>query len=503
VVVLDLTCTGNAEDGLALLAELTACTPPVPVLVLTAQDRFIDRVEVARLGGRGFLRKSTPPAQVLEAISQLLQQLQAAEARVLVVDDDPQVLATLHTLLEPHGLRLTTLRDPLGFWDVLEEVSPELLVLDGDMPHLSGMELCRVVRNDPRWRELPVLLLTAHTDAATVQRVFAAGADDYVRKPIVEAELVARIANRLERLRLLRSLAETDPLTGLANRHKALQVLDRFLRLAGRYRQPMSLAVVDLDDFKHVNDHYGHAFGDNVLHRIGELLLGSFRSEDVVTRWGGEEFVVGMYGMTRDDGVHRLAEVLETLRQEEFTGPNGARFQVTFSAGVAEYPADGIDLQTLYRTADQALSQAKEAGQNRVLHAGWRPDQEQEPQSVDVVLVDDDAALAGLLLHAMETRGYRACWLQDGQVAAETLGELKPRLRARAVLLDVDLPGLDGFSVLRRLAHDGVLRRTRVIMLTMRSTETEVLAALELGAFDYVAKPFSVPVLMQRLRRTL
>ena len=265
----------------------------------------------------------------------------------------------------------------------------------------------------------------------------------------------------------------------------------------------MSLAILTLDHFKQMSDQYGHALGDDVLHRLGELLQWSFRSEDVVARWGGDEFVVGMYGMPRDGGVHRLAEVLEALRQEEFASADGARFHVTFSAGVAEYPTDGIDLQTLYWAAKQALYQAKEAGCNRILPAGWRLDQEPTLRNADIVLVEDDETLAQILLHAFETRGYHHVWLRDGEEAVNSLAGSHPRLKTRVVLLDVDLPRLDGLAVLRRLAHDGLLQHTRVIMLTFRADEREVLEALELGAFDHVTKPFSLPVLMQRIRRTL
>jgi DNA-binding response OmpR family regulator len=119
-----------------------------------------------------------------------------------------------------------------------------------------------------------------------------------------------------------------------------------------------------------------------------------------------------------------------------------------------------------------------------------------------IVLVEDDESLAQILLHAFETRGYHHVWLRDGDEAVNSLAGAHPRLRARVVLLDVDLPRLDGLTVLRRLAHDGLLQRTRVIILTFRTDEKEVLEALELGAFDHVTKPFSLPVLMQRIRRT-
>lgn len=373
VVLVNLLRGDGTGSGLALLAELMRQTPPVPAIVLAEQDAFIDRVAVARLGGRGFLQKSLPPAQILEVVAQVLQQVYAAEAKVLAVDDDPQSLATLRVLLAGQSLRLTTLDDPRRFWTVLHETSPDLLIFDVDMPYVNGIELCRVVRSDPRWSGLPVLFLTACTDAEVVHKVFSAGADDFVGKPIVGPELVTRIVNRLERTRLLRNLAEVDVLTGLANRRKFTQELVRFFRLSDRHKQPVGLAVLDLDHFKHINDRYGHATGDEVLSRLGKFLLQSFRSEDVVARWGGEEFVIGMYGMSRQNGVKRLTAVLKAFLREQFLGPNGERFQVSFSAGVAEYPADGIELQTLYHVADRALYQAKTAGRALVLPAAASP----------------------------------------------------------------------------------------------------------------------------------
>jgi DNA-binding response OmpR family regulator len=151
LVLLDLAFPKAAEDGLSLLKQLNRHVPPVPVLVLTARDTFIDRVQVASLGGRGFLQKTVPPSEVLDAVARFLQQLGANEGRVMAVDDDPEVLAGLKSVLEPEGINLVTVEDPLRFWETLEQSTPDLLMIDLDMPRLSGIELCRVVRNDARW----------------------------------------------------------------------------------------------------------------------------------------------------------------------------------------------------------------------------------------------------------------------------------------------------------------------------------------------------------------
>lgn len=368
VVLLDLSFEDGTGAAYDLLAELSAWSPLVPVLVFTVRDGFADRMEVARRGAKGFLQKSRPPSEAIDQVGHVLDQARSAGIRVLVVDDDPVVLATVRALLEPQGMKVTAVEDPMRFWDELERVSPAILVLDVDMPGANGIELCRVLRNDPRWAAVPVLFLTARRDPETIQEVFAAGADDYLLKPIIPAELVTRVKNRLDRFRLHQALAETDGLTGVANRRTSREALGQLTRLAERFNQPLCLVELDLDDFKQVNDRYGHAAGDAVLRRLGELLLRTFRGDDVVSRWGGEEFVIGLYGMRSCDGARRMTELLETFSTEDFHAGD-ARFRVSFSAGVSQYPDDGEDVEAVYRAADEALYRAKAEGRNRVLTA--------------------------------------------------------------------------------------------------------------------------------------
>jgi diguanylate cyclase (GGDEF)-like protein len=363
--------TGSAQeltDAYALLSELSATQPDVPVVVLTGSGAFTDRVEAARRGSRAFLPKSLQPEEVLGAVEQLLRGERLEATRVLVVDDDPMILEAMSVLLGPHGIEISTLADPNQFWTALEETEPELVILDLDMPGVNGEELCRTVRNDPRWSSVAVIFITASTDAATVELVFNAGADDYVPKPIVEAELVTRVSNRLERVRLLRAQAETDGLTGLCNRVTSEQRLKQLLTLRDRLGEALSVALLDLDRFKQINDTWGHAVGDQVLRRLGECLRREFRGNDVVGRWGGEEFVIGMFGMNGDDARKRIAEMLERFSGEAFEAPDGA-FHVTFSAGVAEHGRDGADLEALCEVADRALYGAKAAGRARVVVA--------------------------------------------------------------------------------------------------------------------------------------
>ena len=490
---------GLREGSSHLLADLTA--REVPVLIFTKQDRFEDRVQASRLGARGFLRKPMTTSEVVQAVNELLQRLRQDDYKVICVDDDPEILTSLQTLLENKGVRLTTVVDPLAFWDELESSLPDLIILDMNMPHVNGVELCRVVRNEPRWSELPILFLTSQTDSATVQRIFASGADDYITKPLLGPELVARVFHRLERTRLQRQMAEKDPLTGTGNRRKYNQVMNHYVHLAERNKQPLSLAILDLDRLKSINDAHGHAIGDAALQRLGALMIETFRSEDVVARWGGDEFVIGMYGMRREDAAQRIRALLESLQRERFQVPDGPRIEISFSAGIAQYPDDGLTAHALYLVADRALYEAKAAGKSRVQFAGRKVSGVFNRAEWDVVLIEDDAALAGSLLHALESRGHKAHWMKSSAVGAKGITGDNPAMRAKVVILDADLVGVDGYAILRKMIRDRV--PARVIMMSVHSREDQVMAALEAGAYDHIAKPFSIPILMHRVKRAL
>jgi PAS domain S-box-containing protein len=210
IVLLDPSISTDEEDSLKLLEDFSDRKPPVPVLVVTEQNNLSNRLQIAGSGGNTFLQKPLAAAKVLSTVTKVLQQSDLAQVKVLAVDDDPKILALLQSLLTPWGLTVKTLAEPQKFWETLEAVQPDLLILDVEMPGYSGIELCHLVRKNSQWSELPVLFLTVHNDADMVNQVFSVGADDFVSKPFVGPELVTRIINRWERVKLLRRMAQTQ-----------------------------------------------------------------------------------------------------------------------------------------------------------------------------------------------------------------------------------------------------------------------------------------------------
>jgi DNA-binding response OmpR family regulator len=212
-IILDLDFPDTQKTGLTLLTQIKRLGP-TPVLILTQQDglrdspskTLRDRITVARLGADAYLQKPASPSDIWRVIHRLLHRFNPITAKLLIVDDDPDLLTRLQTQLQPWGFQVTGLSDPSQFWSVLQTTRPDLLLLDVSMPEYSGIDLCRVVRCDAHWYALPILFLSAHADANTLHKALSVGADDYVLKPIAEADLIQRILQRLGRTSALEGM---------------------------------------------------------------------------------------------------------------------------------------------------------------------------------------------------------------------------------------------------------------------------------------------------------
>jgi diguanylate cyclase (GGDEF)-like protein len=488
----------GSDGALNALHEHHDRRPDAALLVVSDREDLEARVEAARSGVRAFLPRPQAARDVAAQLAQLLSGAATQTPGILAVTAETETRGLVADALSDAGLKLTLLDDPFRLWGSLSEVNPDLLLLDASMSTISGVELCRVLRSDARWRPIPVIIIDAQASAETRQAAFAAGADDVVLKSAIPAELTGRIRNRLRRTEQARLQADTDYLTGVPSQRKSEESISYLMSLALRHKQSLSLALLDLDHFGKVNEAHGHAAGDQCLRRFAGLLRQTFRGVDVISRWSSEDFVVGLYGMGGIDAVHRLGDLLDRLRTQPIALPDGRGCALTFSAGVSQFLRDGQSLDQLYRAADQAMSQAKAEGRARVVLAGSA----RKPDRPDVVVIEHDEDVSQHLLMALETRGYHLRRFSDGESALKFLA-IERSVGPRLILLAADLPGANGLAVLHRLRQSGLLAGTRVIMLTERAADEVALAAFELDAFDRVSKPFTTTELMQSVRRAL
>ncbi|MBD1914815.1 MULTISPECIES: response regulator [Cyanophyceae] len=272
--------------------------------------------------------------------------------RVLAVDDDPLILAQLQRLLPPWGLDVVTISDPRQTWAALEASPPDLLLLDLDMPHLRGVDLCRQLRQQERWQTLPILFLTACREPTAVYELYQAGADDYLPKPILEPELVNRLFQRLERGRLLQTLAGTDPLTGLANRRKGTIELDLLLHLAHRYPQPLSLVLLHLSPDPALTP--GPA--RDLMVALAAVLPTLTRRGDAIARWGDQEILIGALAPTWPSPHEALGAPLAQFWADRLrSNPDNLGLPLGIQLGAATFPTDGNTLDRLYQQATHRL----------------------------------------------------------------------------------------------------------------------------------------------------
>jgi two-component system, cell cycle response regulator len=296
--------------------------------------------------------------------------------RVLIADDDPVSRQMLARMLSSWRYDVIAASDGDEARAILQwDDPPRLVILDWMMPGLTGPELCRQLREDPREAYAYILLLTARSDKHDVIEGMKSGADDYITKPFDTEELKVRLRAGRRILDLedelvaareaLRDQAMHDPLTGLWNRYSILDMLRRELARAAREERSVGVVMADIDHFKQINDTFGHLAGDAVLQDAARRLEGALRPYDVVGRYGGEEFLIVLPSSNRAL-VMQQAERLRSAIGTEPVECGGRGVRVTLSLGATTGSGGEERLEDLIQAADQALYLAKGRGRNRV-----------------------------------------------------------------------------------------------------------------------------------------
>ena len=283
---------------------------------------------------------------------------------LLVVNDASVMRLMLRRALERDGYRVVEATDGQTAMAEFVKHQPDMVLLDAVMPGMDGFEVCQWLQEQPDGERCPCLLITGLNDDASVDRAFAAGATDFIPKPIHWAVLRQRVRLLLQASRREYHLVHHDVLTGLPNRSKFADRLEHVLAQARRHGHGLAVLCIDLDRFKLVNDTLGHRIGDKLLQALAGRFTAGLREADIVARLGADEFIVLLDRLQSPDSLDPIARrVLEALQPAPMI--DGHEITVTPSIGIAVYPADGEDTASLIQHADTAMSRAKAQGGNR------------------------------------------------------------------------------------------------------------------------------------------
>jgi diguanylate cyclase (GGDEF)-like protein len=331
---------------------------------------------------------------------------------ILVVDDNPQNIQLAATHLKEEGYRIAFSQHGLDAIEKAKNTVYDLILLDIMMPEIDGFEVCSRIKALPEYKDIPIIFLTAKADKQSIVRGLDAGAVDYVAKPFFGKELLARVRTHLrirafqEKLEeinaemnreLLKSMkmaedlekaqaelqqvnrqlydrATKDPLTGLFNRRKMIDLLEYERERSKRKKTSYSVIICDIDHFKKVNDSYGHDCGDLILQQVTEKVCEMIREQDQLARWGGEEFLL-LLPETDEEGAHTLSEkVRKSIEDDSFSCPS-AKIAITMTFGIAVAEKEE-DPDRCIKKADIALYNGKTGGRNQSVV--FKPDMEQK-----------------------------------------------------------------------------------------------------------------------------
>lgn len=338
-----------------------------PVLFLSPCSDFEIRLEVVRAGGDACFVKPIEITSFVDQLDRLTQSQPSEPYRILIVDDDKHLAAHYALILNQAKMSATAINDPRKILDAIVANRPELILMDLYMPMCSGLELAKMIRQQEAYIGIPIVFLSSEKDEVKQFAAMRMGGDGFLTKPIDDAYLTESTYQYAKRARALNSRMEQDGLTRLLKHTKIKEQLDIEVSRAERDGTEMAYAMIDIDEFKTVNDTYGHLVGDHVIKGLARLLKHRLRKSDIVGRYGGEEFAVILPDCSLGAAVNIIEQIRVSFEKISFTH-EGEVFSVTFSAGVATFPG-ARDARQLTQNADDALYQAKASGRNCTVKA--------------------------------------------------------------------------------------------------------------------------------------
>ena len=373
-----LTLLTKHNDWLAAIVDLNLPDAPhgelvddvlglgIPTIVLTGSVDEEKRDSLTRRGIVDYVLKEGRYSYQY-AVNLVNRLYRNQSIKVLVAEDSKVTRKFMVELLSRHLFQVIEVDDGQKALDaILQDADIKLLLTDYNMPNMDGFELIHELRHRHEKTDIVIIGLSSAGDKYLSAKFIKNGANDFLYKPFSHEEFFCRImqdVESMERLESMRKMAYSDSLTGIGNRRYFIEKSRQMLDQAMDNNKPLSLALLDIDHFKLINDDYGHDIGDEVLRSFAQSISESF-NRFLFARTGGEEFCIVMPGLT-DVQAAQLLDVLREQIANEFADTAAGEIGFTFSCGVAQTPADNIE--NLLKSADLLLYRAKDAGRNMVL----------------------------------------------------------------------------------------------------------------------------------------
>lgn len=353
------------DKQIKLLGEIEEVRSSIP-LIFISQDNSIDaRLKAVKSGGQAFILKPVDYTQLLQAIDSLTERQLMQKYRVLIVDDQKSLSDYYATILEGADFEVMSVNHPeTELMAALTDFTPDLILLDLYMPYCNGQDLAGIIRQMDNLLSVPLVFLSAESSSDLQLRAMSTGADAFLTKPVSPDDLLLTVQSRIKRGRAVHDLVTKDPLSGLLNRRESIRRLDEEVSRSRRNGTPLSVAMLDLDHFKKINDTLGHATGDWVIKFFARSMQKVFRETDIIGRQGGEEFVVIFPDTDTEAAQLACKRLKKYIKESESDLPT----PFTYSGGLA-FVEENEDSDKILERADLALYKAKEKGRNKVITA--------------------------------------------------------------------------------------------------------------------------------------
>nr|WP_275580243.1 diguanylate cyclase [Bacillus mesophilus] len=424
---------------------------------------------------------------------------------VLFIHNDPAFLMHVKDELEKEEILVTALTDSNRAVSLLYELKPDCIIVGVSINSTSDLDVLHYLKDKMKQQFIPTIMISDNNQKEVRMKSYQMGADDFIEKPFDMDEFIVRVKRQLERKELIDHLVLVDELTLVYNRKYLGQVFELFQSEIVRNSENFSLAILDLDYFKHINDTYGHLVGDKILREFAGFLKQELSSIDILIRFGGEEFVVLMPRTNSINAEAKLKVILDRFAKKQFV-ENDQQFHITVSGGLVEVTSNAKRMEEWLELADSALYEAKNSGRNCIKvvtsNEGTAP-----KKIVKVGVVDDDPIIRTMIIEMIENMKKEESIQIDAQAFRDGAkffeSDWYKSEDPYILLLDGMMPRMDGLEVLQRIRAERDINQYNIVMLTSRKSEQDISRGLQLGADDYITKPFNLSELEARLKRLI